>query len=473
MTASWFSLGPRAGALLDRWDVRLALLCTLAVATALVPAWGAGGQEVPELRINSKRYIVIDAATGEIFAQRGAHDRAAMASLTKVLTAIEAIEAAPGEIEITTTEDDLVSDQASQMGFGPGETYTLNELLYGLMLPSGNDAARAIARTLGGQDGDDGQAAVDRFVARINERVRNMGLTETNLVNPDGWGVPNHYSSVHDLAVFTMYALRYPRFVELISTREYVTADGQVLRNNNRLLNSYESILGGKTGYDDDAGWCLIEVAERDGSRMISVTMDGVAPLDWYDDNRVLLEYAFEQKAARAASGVGIVGERVGYLDPDAAVIARSATTGGSIGAPAPAAAQVPGGSSRAEAAFEGVAAPARAVTDGQTARHELIAVGVATVVIVMGALGGFRRTGGTTGFAPGSPLGATLEPVTVNGSRSPALDGMEAATGVTMGTRRRPNQVSPGIRANVGAVAGVHHPADGSKAGRGATLRH
>ncbi len=465
VTESWFSLGPRAGALLDRWDVRLALLCTLAVATALVPARGAGGQEVPELRINSKRYIVIDAATGEIFAQRGAHDRAAMASLTKVLTAIEAIEAAPGEIEITTTEDDLVSDQASQMGFGPGETYTLNELLYGLMLPSGNDAARAIARTLGGQDGDDGQAAVDRFVARINERVRNMGLTETNLVNPDGWGVPNHYSSVHDLAVFTMYALRYPRFVDLISTREYVTADGQVLRNNNRLLNSYESILGGKTGYDDDAGWCLIEVAERDGVRMISVTMDGVAPLDWYDDNRVLLEYAFEQKAARAASGVGIVGERVGYLDPDAALIARSATSGGSIGAPAPAVAQVPGAPNGAETAFEGVAAsaPARVVMDGQPLRNELIALGVATVVIVSGAFGGFRRTGRSSGFAPQSPLRDTSVPAGTNGFADTA----------TMGRGRRPTEVSTGSRANGGVVAGAHRLADGSNAGRGATLRH
>ncbi|MDP9366307.1 MAG: D-alanyl-D-alanine carboxypeptidase, partial [Chloroflexota bacterium] len=310
---------PRAAAF--RRGPALVVLLVVALLAPLATANVVGAQEVPELRINSKRYIVIDAETGEIFAQRNAHERVAMASLTKVLTAIEAIESAPPDLEITTSEADLVSDQASQMGFEPGETFTLQELLYGLMLPSGNDAAQAIARALGALPGDTDEEAVERFVARINERVRNMGLTETTLVNPSGWGVPGHYSSAHDLAVFTMYALRYPRFVDLISTRTYVLPDGRELINNNRLLQRYDSLVGGKTGYDNDAGWCLIEVAERDGMRMISVTLDGIAPDDWYDDNQVLLEYAFEQKAARAADAP-IAGERVGYLDPDAAVIA-------------------------------------------------------------------------------------------------------------------------------------------------------
>lgn len=370
------------------------LLVALALLASLAAPNPAGAQEVPELKINSKRYIVIDAATGEIFAQRGAHDRAAMASLTKVLTAIEAIESAPPQLEITTTEADLVSDQASQMGFLPGETFTLQELLYGLMLPSGNDAAQAIARALGAEPGDDDQRAVDRFVARVNERVRNMGLTETNLVNPSGWGVPNHYSSAHDLAVFTMYALRYPRFVDLISTREYETSDGYKLRNNNRLMASYDNLIGGKTGYDNDAGWCLIEVAERDGMRMISVTLDGIAPDDWYDDNRVLLEYAFEQKAARAANAP-IVGERVGYLDPDAAVIARSSTAGASIGPPPPAAAAplVGGGTTAANPILAPSPPPPAAVvaSGGRDRRQTLAALGAAALVTLGGVVRGLR----------------------------------------------------------------------------------
>ena len=92
-----------------------------------------------------------------------------------------------------------------------------------------------------------------------------------------------------------------------------------VFRNNNRMLRTYDGIVGGKTGYDDDAGWCLINVAERDGRRVIAVTMNGVAPDDWYDDNRVLLDYALEQQALRAETGAGVTGEVVRFRDPDAA----------------------------------------------------------------------------------------------------------------------------------------------------------
>src|SRR5918995_3737132 len=266
------------------------------VVTAL---WAplAQAQEVPDLRITSTNYIAVDAETGEIYAQRGAHERRAPASLTKIFTAIEAIESAPPDLQLITSESDLVSEFASQVGFSPGEAFAVEELLYGMMLPSGNDAARALARGLGAEEGDSDEEALNRFLAGINQRVQNMGLTDTQLVNPDGWGVPGHYSSAYDLAAFTMYALRYPRFVKAFSTGTYETADGSYeFRNNNRMLRTYEGIVGGKTGYDDDAGWCLINVAERNGRRVIAGTMNGVAPDDWYDDNRVLLDYALEQR---------------------------------------------------------------------------------------------------------------------------------------------------------------------------------
>ena len=133
-----------------------------------------------------------------------------------------------------------------------------------------------------------------------------------------------------------MYALRYPRFVKAFSTGTYETADGSYLfRNNNRMLRTYEGIVGGKTGYDDDAGWCLINVAERNGRRVIAVTMNGVAPDDWYDDNRVLLDYALEQQALRAETGAGVTGEVLRFRDPDAAIILAMGSAGGTIGEPA------------------------------------------------------------------------------------------------------------------------------------------
>ncbi|MBA2520722.1 MAG: D-alanyl-D-alanine carboxypeptidase [Chloroflexia bacterium] len=344
------------------------VVATVIILLLTLLSMPTSAQEVPELRINSKRYIVIDADTGEVFAQRGARDQVAMASLTKVFTAIEAIESAAPDVLITTTADDLVSPDNSMMGFTAGESFTLEDLLYGLMLPSGNDAANAIARSLGARPGDDTPQAVQRFIDKINVRVRDMGLADTNLMNPSGWGVPNHYSSAHDLAVFTMYAVQYPRFVELISALEHDTATGgYYLRNNNRLMTMYPSLLGGKTGFDYDAGWCLIEVARRDGNTMISVTLDGIHPDDWYDDNRVLLEYAFEQKEARIAANAPILGEVVSYRDPDAALIARIATSGGSIGRPAPA-------SGSANAA--GLAAPAsEAMVDRRTRSGSLLLV--------------------------------------------------------------------------------------------------
>jgi len=311
-------------------------MAMLIVAVAMLP-FPTLAQEAPELRITSTNYIAIDAETGEIYAQRGAHERRAPASLTKVFTAIETIESAPPDAQVITSDADLVSEFASQVGFAPGETFTVEELLYGMMLPSGNDAARALARGLGAQDGDSDEEALNRFLARLNQRVQNMGLADTQLLNPDGWGIPGHYSSPYDLAAWMMYALRYPRFVQAFSSGTYETADGRYeFRNNNRMLRTYEGIVGGKTGYDDDAGWCLINVAERDGRRVIAVTMNGVAPDDWYDDNRVLLDYALDQQALRAAGVAGMTGEIVRFRDPDAAVILAMAAAGATVGAPIP-----------------------------------------------------------------------------------------------------------------------------------------
>jgi D-alanyl-D-alanine carboxypeptidase len=296
----------------------------------LVSPMQTAGQDVPELQINSRAYIVLDAETGEIYAQRVAHDQRAIGSLTKVFTAIEALDRAPLSTEITTSEFDYVPEDASEMGFNAGENFTLEELLYGVMLPSGNDAAHAIARTLGKSSDDMSDVdAFRQFVGWMNERVQAMGLTDTHLMNPDGWGVPNHYSSAYDLATFTRYALQYPEFVELISTEEYTTDNGYKLKNNNRMLGLYPSIVGGKTGYDWDAGWCLIEVARRGDTTMISVTLDGVAPDDWYDDNAVLLDYAFEQKAKRE-EGQPFAGDIAAFKDPGAALVNTSFLPGGS-----------------------------------------------------------------------------------------------------------------------------------------------
>ncbi|MGI9252955.1 MAG: D-alanyl-D-alanine carboxypeptidase family protein, partial [Thermomicrobiales bacterium] len=278
---------------------------------------------------------VIDGRTGEIYAERGMHTPTPPASLTKIFTSIEAIESAPDEYQIVTSDADLVDWEATQVGFKPGEVFTLRDMIYGMLLPSGNDAARAVARSLGEQQGDDPAQAVDRFVTRLNQRIHDMGLSDTNLVNPDGWGVPGHVSSAYDLAAFTMYALKYPRFVDAISTRDYTLSSGDYeLTNTNKRLGEQDDLIGGKTGYDDTAGYCLMQVARRGSDVMIAVTLDGVAPDTWYDDNKTLLDFGFDQAALRRETGSGVTGEIARYLDPDAAVIQAMASSAASVGAP-------------------------------------------------------------------------------------------------------------------------------------------
>jgi D-alanyl-D-alanine carboxypeptidase (penicillin-binding protein 5/6) len=306
-------------------------LALLALAALLLVPLGVTAQDVPELQINSKRYIVLDSANGNIYVQKNADERVAIASLTKVFTAVQALEMAPLDYEITTDESDLVNpENNTYMGFGPGETYTLKDLLYGMMLPSGNDAAHAIARALGHQEGDTPEQSVERFVGWMNQRNADMGLTNTHLLNPTGWGVEGHYSTARDVATFVRHALNYPELVTAMGTRTYTTANGLTVTNTNRLLNEYEHIDGGKTGYDNDSGYCLFEFATKGDSTMISVTLDGIAPGDWYDDNRVLLEYAFEQKTAMAERNEPFTGSVATYRDPAAAELARSAQVGGS-----------------------------------------------------------------------------------------------------------------------------------------------
>ncbi|CAN5669173.1 hypothetical protein BH09CHL1_BH09CHL1_00220 [soil metagenome] len=280
----------------------------------------ASAQEVRELQINSAAYIVIDADTGEIFAQKNAHNHRAMASLTKIFTAIEALQRAPLDLTITTHDDDVYDDSSTRVGLGAGEEFSLVDLLYGMLLPSGNDAAHAIARDLGTEPGDTSdEESYERFIGWMNERIQAMGLQDTHLVNAHGWGVPDHYSTAYDLATFMRYAIQYPEFLEIIGTSAYTTANGYSFTNTNKILGTEPDLIGGKTGYDDDVGYCLIEVAQRNGHTMISVTLDGVAPDDWYDDNVVLLNYAFDQVEAR---GGVIEGEVASYTDPDQAVVA-------------------------------------------------------------------------------------------------------------------------------------------------------
>jgi D-alanyl-D-alanine carboxypeptidase (penicillin-binding protein 5/6) len=312
---------------LGRWLSTLFAILVMAFLPIAIQA-----QEVPELKINSTRYVVVDSATGNIFAQRDANERVAIASLTKVFTAVQAIEMASPETIITTSDFDLrtpdggyFGSNGTLMGFDAGEEYTLEDMLYGMLLPSGNDAANAIARNLGYRDGDSDKEAVQHFMDLLNQRISDMGLKNTHLMNPHGWGVDDHYSSAADVAAFYRLASRYPLLVEIMGTHSYTTGDGAItVTNTNKSLKMFDSVIAGKTGYDWDSGYCLVNIARRGDVEMIAVTLDGVAPDDWYDDNATLLEYGFEQADVLTKSGKPFDGDVAKYIDPSSAEIARS-----------------------------------------------------------------------------------------------------------------------------------------------------
>lgn len=285
----------------------------------------ASAQESTAPTVSSARYVAMNADTGAIFAQQGGHDQVAIASLTKVFTAMEAIQLAPLNTPITTTADDYRPAEATVMGFGAGETFTLEELIYGMMLPSGNDAAYAIARSLGQQEGDSAEEAVQRFMDLINQRVLAMGLQNTHLLNPDGWGVPGHYSSAADVAAFMAYASTSDFLMQVMGTQRYTTSSGYVLVNTNRALANAPSVIGGKTGYDWDSGWCLVQIAQRQNTRIVAVNLDGVAPDIWYNDNLLLLDYGFDRQTALGDNQFD--GEIVLWSDPAPALFAQAGSS--------------------------------------------------------------------------------------------------------------------------------------------------
>jgi D-alanyl-D-alanine carboxypeptidase (penicillin-binding protein 5/6) len=254
--------------------------------------------------ISSQRYIVIDDQTGEIYAEKEADVRAGMASVTKIFTAIVVLERAPLDMEIVAKESDLFDSTSSLMsGFVAGGTYTVEDLLYGMILESGNDAATALARGVGAQDGDTDEQSVARFVGWMNDKVADLGLTDTHFVNPHGLSDPEHYTTPRDIARFMMYAVRNPDFMAVVSALTFTTSTGVTLATINRGPQFIPDYVGGKTGYDDSTGYCLVEIGQRGDAQLVSVTIDGVAPDVWYQDHAILLDYGFASRDDRIASG--------------------------------------------------------------------------------------------------------------------------------------------------------------------------
>ncbi|MBI2862016.1 MAG: D-alanyl-D-alanine carboxypeptidase [Chloroflexi bacterium] len=231
--------------------------------------------------------VAIDGETGQILYAKNPHQRMAPASTTKIATAILALEAGRLKEAFDVRVDSRTMVESSVMGLTPGVRMSLEGLLYGLLVQSGNDAAVAIAQGLAGSE--------EAFVAQMNEKAKELGLTDTHFVNPHGLDAEGHYMSPYDLAILARYAMRDPVFRKIVATTDITIREGGVypLRNSNHLLEQYQGITGVKTGYTDDAGRTLVASAKRDGHEVIVVVMKTTYDR-WFSDAAVLLDYVFD-----------------------------------------------------------------------------------------------------------------------------------------------------------------------------------
>ena len=230
--------------------------------------------------LSAEKVILLDANTGRVLYEHNADSQSLIASTTKIMTALVVCEQC-NVLDRVRIGRQSVGIEGSSMYLREGEVLTVQELLYGLMLHSGNDAAVALAIYCGG--------TVEGFAELMNDKARLLGMDSTHFVNPNGLDAPGHYSTARDLAVLAAYAMDDPIFRQTVSCKS-VRVGERYLTNHNKLLWSVEGADGVKTGYTRAAGRILVSSATRNGRRLICVTIN--APDDW-KDHAALLEQGF------------------------------------------------------------------------------------------------------------------------------------------------------------------------------------
>nr|WP_237700194.1 D-alanyl-D-alanine carboxypeptidase family protein [Caldalkalibacillus thermarum] len=252
-----------------------------------------------ELNVSAQAAILIDAESKRVLFEKNAYEPLRIASITKIMTAIVALE--HGDLkDVVTASKNACSVEGSSIYLRPGEKMTLEDLLYGLILRSGNDAAVAIAEHIGG--------SVEGFVFLMNQKAEELGMEQTVFNNPHGLDThEEHYSTAYDMALLTAYALQNETFATIASTRKKTAPlEGEkwdrVWYNKNRLLSMYPYADGVKTGYTQRAKRTLVSSATKDGHRLIAVTLN--APDDW-NDHINMFEYGFQHYTLVTLAGEG------------------------------------------------------------------------------------------------------------------------------------------------------------------------
>ncbi len=252
------------------------------------PSYGIA-EETPEYPpgVSAQNAIMVEANSGEVLFEKNAEEKAYPASITKIMTALLAIE--NGTLDkIVKVSEHAAGVEGSSIYLTPGEKISLEDLVYGLMLRSGNDAAIAISEEIGG--------SIENFVIMMNKRARELGAFNTNFMNPNGLHNAEHYTTAKDMAIIAAAAMKNAEFKEIAATKSWVTDRGEgkynYFYNKNKVVYQYNGGTGIKIGYTKAAGRTLVASSERDGMELICVVMN--AP-NWFQDTYTLMDYAYRQ----------------------------------------------------------------------------------------------------------------------------------------------------------------------------------
>lgn len=262
----------------------ISVLTTAVLITAAMPLNISAEINPPE--VSAKACVLIEEKTGRIVYDKNSSEKLPMASTTKIMTTLLCLES-DGIDDEFIVDSEAIKVEGSSMGLVEGDVVTKRALCYGMLLPSGNDAANAAAVRIAG--------SAEAFADMMNERAAEIGMTRTCFVTPSGLDADGHGASAYDMALLAREALRNPDFREICSQQKAKVCFGNPpyerwLENSNKLLSMCEGVKGVKTGFTDDAGRCLVSACERDGVSLICVTLNDKN--DW-NDHSALYDYGF------------------------------------------------------------------------------------------------------------------------------------------------------------------------------------
>lgn len=268
--------------------ILLSLLCVL---TAAAGGHTARAEGCPPPEIKAGAAVLADADSGEVIFSVCADKKMRIASTTKIMSALVVLENLPTD-RIIEIRPEWTGIEGSSMYLAAGEKYSVGELLYGMMLASGNDAAEALACSTAG--------STQAFAEMMNAKAAELNMSSTHFTNPHGLDDDEHYSTAADMARLAAAAMKNPEFERIVST-ESVTVGGRVISNHNKLLRQYDGAIGVKTGYTSDAGRTLVGCARRGDTKLICVTLDDGD--DW-NDQAALFDWGFENYETVDLSGI-------------------------------------------------------------------------------------------------------------------------------------------------------------------------